>query len=107
MIAKARFGNVKKIGEETVAYTSTSWSELSKTVEIAMYPTVPGTMESVEYSSTTLDVGGILNIEYVIVPENYDVYEPEIKEEFIEIVKKREKNTPIKIDDIDSLLINQ
>lgn len=107
---KANFGRVSNISKKSVTYSSTSWSELSKSVNIAMYTIVPGTMESVEHPSITL--GGFEGIgmirDHDICPHcNLPMDEHELQDDFIEKIKRREKNKCIRIKDIDSLFYKE
>ncbi len=107
MVKRGFFGKVK-VTDETVTYSSVSWSELSKTIDIAMYTTVPGTMESAEHQSVTLEFVGLGMIEKEICPACGLPYEKhEIRPEFVEKIKRREQNKPIRIKDINSRLVNQ
>lgn len=105
MIEKANFGKVSILKNKTVTYTSTNWSEVSKSVNIEMYTTVP-TMESVEFPTITLNIGGFGKILREVGP-HLNLPKDELCNEFIAKIKKREGNKPIKIEDIDSLLLNQ
>jgi len=105
MNKKANFGKVK-IHNETASYRSRNWEEVSESVDVVMYTTVPRTMEAVEYPSITLDLGG--HLVWDICPHcNLPMDEHELSDEFIEKIQRREKNKPIRIDDIHSLLVNQ
>lgn len=87
-------------------YESKKWSEISREHCISMYDIMPGIHNSVDMSTVNKKFGGHLNIE--ICPEcGFPMGEHELREEYIEKIKRREENKPIRINDITSLLINQ
>jgi hypothetical protein len=103
---EAFFGKVN-IHNKTTNYRSRNWTEVSKSVNIAMYTTVPGTMKSVEYPSVTLEFEGLGLIGDICPDCNLPMNEHELREEYIKKIKRREKNKPIKIKNIDGLKVNQ
>lgn len=106
MIKKASFGNLK-IFNETATYDASSWVEISESYDIAMYTTIPGTMKAVDLPSITLQIIGWGKIKEEECPScNLPMKEHEMDKEFIDKIKRREKNKPIRIDNIDNLLVN-
>lgn len=103
---KAIFGKVDDYSQKTATYSSTSWTELSRSVKIAMYTTSPGTMEAVEYPSITLNLGQIGIKEDICPYCNIPLKEHELCDEFVEKIKRLEKSKSIKIQDIHSRLVN-
>jgi ribosomal protein L37E len=111
----ASFGkkDIPNISEYNLSanYEAKSWSEMSAEFSIIMYDTVPGSMEPVDMPSVTLDLSKIISINLSVqkdvcdhcgLPLDYH----ELRTDFIEEIKRKEKNKLIRIKDINSRLVN-
>ena len=96
----------------SASYKSKKWTELSCETSIIMYETRPGTNKPVDLPSKNLNLSNMLLPIHLVEDEicdhcNTPLKDHELNSEFINKIKKREKNQPVRIKNIQSLLINQ
>lgn len=95
--------------EKSASYETKKWAELSSEASIMMYNVNPVTALPVDLPSKSLNMN-----DFLIHPKDdicdqcgYPFDKHELNPGFIKKMKRREKNEPIKIKDIKSLLIHQ
>ncbi|MDD3754727.1 MAG: hypothetical protein PHQ17_09250 [Methanobacterium sp.] len=89
------------------SYEAKSWSELSSEYSVAMYIVIPGTQKPIDLPSVSVGLSGLVGKVNVRPVFGLHEIEHEIRPEYVSKIQKRMKNIPIKIDDLDSLLIGE